>query len=32
MGIGLVFDGIAYTLKKGSKGAVDQILGEIKLR
>ena len=25
MGIGLVFDGIAYTLKKGSKGAVDQI-------
>ena len=25
MGIGLLFDGIAYTLKKGSKGAVDQI-------
>ena len=25
MGIGLVFDGIAYTLKKGSKQAVDQI-------
>ena len=25
MGIGLVFDGLAYTLKKGSKEAVDQI-------
>ena len=25
MGIGLVFDGLAYTLKKGSKSAVDQI-------
>ena len=25
MGIGLLFDGIAYTLKKGSKSAVDQI-------
>ena len=25
MGIGLVFDGIAYTLKKGSKPVVDQI-------
>ena len=25
MGIGLVFDGIAYTLKKGGKEAVDQI-------
>ena len=25
MGIGLVFDGIAYTLKKGSKEAIDQI-------
>ena len=26
MGIGLVFDGIAYTLKKGSKEVVDQIV------
>ena len=25
MGIGLIFDGLAYTLKKGSKEAVDQI-------
>jgi len=25
MGIGLVFDGLAYTLKKGSKEAIDQI-------
>ena len=26
MGIGLVFDGVAYTLKKGSKPVVDQII------
>jgi len=26
MGIGLVFDGVAYTLKKGSKPVIDQII------
>ena len=30
MGIGLIFDGLAYTLKKGSKEAVDQIINRNK--
>ena len=31
MGIGLFFDGFAYTLKKGSKKAVNQIQKETKV-
>ena len=30
MGIGLIFDGLAYTLKKGSKEAIDQIINRNK--
>ena len=31
MGIGLVFDGVAYTLKKGSQPVVDQIIKRLSL-
>ena len=30
MGIGLIFDGLAYALKKGSKESVDQIINRNK--